>query len=235
MKRLCTICARGGSKGVKNKNVRTLNGLPLIAHTILQAQSSELFSEIAVSSDSTTILDIAKSYGIQTLIQRSLQLSTENAAKIPAIVDCVTAVENQTSSTFDTIVDLDVTSPLREIEDIKNAVFLLETAHAQNVVTGCPSRRSPYFNMVEVSDTGTVKLVNPPSTPIVRRQDAPKTYDLNASIYVWNRDFLLSNQTLFHKHTLLYIMPQERSVDIDSELDFEFVDFLMKKRRNESI
>lgn len=228
MKRLCTICARGGSKGVPNKNIRYLLGKPLIAHSILQAQHTELFDQIAVSSDSPEILDIAASYGISQLVMRPAVLANDDAAKIPAIQHCTSMIEERIGYSFETVVDLDVTAPLREIQDIAGAVALLEESDARNVVSGNLSRRSPYFNMVEHVQSGAVQLVKPLDSPFIRRQDAPVTYDLNASIYVWQRDWLLSTPTLFNERTLLYVMPAERSIDIDTELDFHFVEYMFQ-------
>ena len=229
MKRLCTICARGGSKGVKGKNIRPLLGKPLIAYSIAQARASGLFKAIAVSSDADNILEASKEWGADYLIKRPAELATDQAAKLPVIRHCVAEVEQQIGYISDTIVDLDATSPLRSIEDIQQAVALLEKSGAGNVITAMPSRRSPYFNLVEVNDHGAVELSKPLKTPVFRRQDSPKCYDMNASIYVWQRNVLFTADTLFSPDTKLYVMPEERSHDIDSELDFEIVRMLMER------
>jgi len=232
MKMLCTICVRSGSKGIINKNIREIAGKPLLAHSILQAKASNLFQTIAVSSDSDEILDIANYWGADYLIKRPARLATDQAAKVPVIQHALLAVEKIVKHKFDIIVDLDATSPLRVISDISNVVNLLERNQVSNIITGTPSRRSPYFNLVEINNSGTVKLSKSLSKPIFRRQDAPNCYDLNASIYAWYRDVLLKNQSIFNEDTMLYIMPEERSIDIDSELDFQFVELLMNKRGN---
>lgn len=229
--RLCTICARGGSKGVKNKNIRDLLGKPLIAYSLEQAIQSGLFRTIAVSSDSDEILEIAGKWGAQHLIKRPDELATDQAAKIPAIRHCVREVERVTATRFTTLVDLDATSPLRLAEDIVGAVRLLEERGVSNVITGMNARRSPYFNLVEADGSGFVRLAKKLETPVVRRQDGPKCYDMNASVYVWRRDCLFESDSVFNGDTLLYEMPDDRSIDIDSELDFQFVEFLMKARR----
>ncbi|WP_435627916.1 cytidylyltransferase domain-containing protein [Candidatus Ferrigenium straubiae] len=228
MARLCTICARGGSKGVKGKNTRELLGKPLIAHSIEQAKASKLFEAIAVSSDSDEILEVAGRYGADMLIKRPDEMASDTAAKLPAIQHCVLEAENRASSKFNVLVDLDATSPLRLPEDIAGAVRLLEEREVSNVITGAPARRSPYFNLVEVGEDGVVRLSKPLEKAIVRRQDAPKCYDMNASIYVWRHDALFVERAIFQPDTLLYVMPEERSIDIDSELDFKFVEFLMR-------
>lgn len=226
--RICTICARGGSKGVKGKNVRDLHGKPLIAYSILQAKTTGLFSCVAVDSDSDKILAVAREWGADHLIKRPAELATDQAAKLPAIRHCVAETERITGQTFDVIVDLDATSPLRTPDDILQCVRLLEERGVSNVITGAPARRSPYFNLVEVDETGVARLSKKLEIPVVRRQDAPKCYDMNASVYVWQRNVLFKDSTIFNNDTLLYEMPEERSIDIDSELDFEFVDFIMR-------
>ncbi|KGR76486.1 acylneuraminate cytidylyltransferase family protein [Ureibacillus sinduriensis] len=232
MNRICTICARGGSKGVKNKNIRELLGIPLIAHSIIQAKNSNLFDVIAVSSDSEEILKIAKFYGVDYVIKRPNELATDTAAKIPVMQHCVSEVEKLSGLKFDIITDLDATSPLRDISDIKNCIELLELHHeATNIITAAPARRSPYFNMVEKLENGYVELSKSLTTKsIIRRQDAPKTYDMNASIYAWRRNEFFNCESVFTNKTLLYEMPEERSQDIDSELDFEIVKLLAEKR-----
>ncbi|MGE5418053.1 MAG: cytidylyltransferase domain-containing protein [Acidobacteriota bacterium] len=228
--RLCTICARGGSKGVKNKNIRELLGKPLIAHSITHAIESGLFEAIAVSSDSSSILDVAGEWGADYLIKRPDEMATDTAYKFPAIQHCARQVEKKTGLQFETFVDLDATSPLRLAKDIRGAVDLLENRHVANVITGAPARRSPYFNMVEENSEGYIRLCKPLPELIVRRQDAPKCYDMNASIYVWGRDGLFERTSVFNDDTLIFVMPEERSIDVDSELDFAIIDFLLRKR-----
>ena len=228
--RLCTICARGGSKGIPGKNIRPLLGLPLIAYSVKQAKESGLFSAVAVSSDSDEILKVAKEFGADVIIKRPAELSGDGAAKLPAIQHAARETERSLGVAFQTFVDLDCTSPLRSLDDIKNAVALFEAnSKATNLITAAPSRRSPYFNLVETTQDGFVQLSKPGAGP-VRRQDAPKSFDMNASIYIWKRDSLFQAQELFDK-TILYEMPEERSVDIDSELDFKIVELLMKEKK----
>jgi N-acylneuraminate cytidylyltransferase/CMP-N,N'-diacetyllegionaminic acid synthase len=230
MKRLCSICARGGSQGVKGKNIRPLLGKPLIVYSIEQAQQSGLFDAIAVSSDSGEILSVAESAGVEHLIRRPAALAQNTSPKVPVIIHCMEEVERTTHQHYDVIVDLDATSPLREVQDIVNVVNLLEEKRVTNVITGMPARRSPYFNLVEVNEKGVVQVSKLLPTAVTRRQDSPKCYDMNASIYAWTRDGLLKHRAVFNSDTLLYVMPEERSIDIDSEVDFDFVEYIMTKR-----
>ncbi len=235
MNRLCTICARGGSKGVHNKNVRMLAGMPLIAHTVTQALDSGLFACVAVSSDSWPVLKMAQLWGARELVARPDEMAGDLAPKLPAIRHCAATVERRAGLAYDTFVDLDVTAPLRAREDLRGAVAMLEAAGRGNLVTGVPARRSPYFNLVERRPDGTVGLAKPPPRLVARRQDAPPCFDLNASIYAWTREsFLRDDPRVLREDTLLYEMPEERSLDIDSELDWRIVEMLSRERMGRS-
>lgn len=227
---LCTICARGGSKGVPNKNARIVAGQPLLAHTVCQARASGLFEAIAFSSDSELYRELASDAGVDVLVVRPADLATDAAGKLPVIRHAVESAERLLGWQADIIVDLDCTSPLRLPEDVLAAVAQLREANAGNLITAAPARRSPYFNLVERMPDGRIDLSKRPANPIVRRQDAPECYDMNASIYVWRREALFGRDGLFHPDTALYVMPEERSIDIDSELDFEIVRLLLERR-----
>lgn len=226
---LCTICARGGSKGVKNKNIRELGGKPLIAHSIAQAKASGLFGHVVISTDSDEIAEVSARHGAEVFFKRPPELATDTAAKVPVMRHAFLESERHYGTTFTHLVDLDATSPLRTPGDIKEAFDMLVAGGYGNLITAMPSRRSPYFNLVEVDGAGRVAPSKRLEKPVTRRQDAPKCYDMNASIYVWRREDLLARDHLFTEATGLYVMPEERSIDIDSELDFQFVDFLMGK------
>lgn len=229
---LCTICARGGSKGVVNKNIRLINNKPLIAYTIEIAQKSKLFCGIAVSSDSEDILNISLEHGANWSIKRPDELASDTAGKLAAIRHCVQSTEKIIGSNIDIVCDLDATSPLRNLEDIQSALAQFIDSDADNLITATPSRRSPYFNLITKHNDNMWAPVVKLSKPLVRRQDAQQTYDMNASIYLWKRDVLFNNDSVFLKNTELYVMPEERSWDIDSEFDFMIVSMLLKERNN---
>lgn len=226
--RICTICARGGSKGVPGKNIRIVAGLPLLAWSIKQAKECGLFDVLAVSSDSDEILETAKRFGADILVNRPTKMAGDYAGKIDSIQHCFLEAEKSLGVDANTVVDLDVTSPLRSADDIKGAVEMLEGHTSSNVITGTSARRSPYFNLVEKNALGYVELSKQVSTSFLRRQDAPACYDMNASIYVWTRDALKNNPKIFYPDTRLFEMPDDRSVDIDSELDLIIVEHLLK-------
>jgi len=229
--RLCTINARGGSKGVPGKNLIQINGVPLIAHSIRQAQNSGLFEFVAVSSDSIDILNVARDFGA-IAIDRPHDLAGDQSPKVPAIAHCVSNVEQQLDCRFDFIVDLDATSPLRSLDDISGVVNLLESGLYDSVFTATASRRSPFFNQVWMDPLGRWGPVLRGHTSYSRRQDTPQTFDMNASIYGWKRDALLEKQAVFFDNTAMFLMPEERSWDIDSEFDLKIVKFLMESREN---
>jgi CMP-N,N'-diacetyllegionaminic acid synthase len=233
MSRICTITVRAGSQGVPGKNWRPLHGLPLYAHSVRQAVESGLFERIAVTSDAPEVLGQAAEFGATDVIDRPKDLATNTAGKIPAIVHAVLSVEGLTGLPFSTVVDLDATSPLRIIEDIAGAVEMLESGHLESVITGSEAHRSPYFNLVEVDQTtGVVDVSKRVGDGFLRRQDVPRSFDMNASVYVWDRDALVSDPRVFYPTTRLYEMPPERSHDIDSELDFQIVSWIMGARKD---
>jgi len=230
--RICTITVRGGSKGVPGKNWRPLQGIPLFAHSVLHAVESDIFDSIVVTSDAPEVLDRAMEFGATDRVLRPAHLASDTAAKVPAIVHAVLTVEERLGLEFDTVVDLDATSPLRHVSDIRGAVALLEDEGLDSVITGSEAHRSPYFNLVErEAATGLVHLSKTLPEAVVRRQDAPHAFDMNASVYVWNRSAVVGNPGVFFPRTKLYEMPAERSRDIDTELDFEIVSWLMDKRK----
>lgn len=227
--RIATICARGGSKGLASKNSRPLLGRPLLAWSVDQAKRSTLFDSVVVTSDNDALLEEGEEAGADILVKRPQELSHDRISKLPGIVHAVKEVEGRTGLTFDTIVDLDATAPLRLLEDIAGAVDLLESRNMKSVITAAPARRSPYYNMVELAPDGSIRICKTHDTPVQFRQDAPPCYDMNASIYVWQREPFLSTPREIYEETALYVMPPERSHDIDSQLDFEIVEVMMKR------
>jgi CMP-N-acetylneuraminic acid synthetase len=229
MKILCTICVRGGSKGLRNKNIKNINGKPLVSYTINQAIKSKIFDNIAISSDSYKILNIAKKFGITDLIKRPKNLAIDSAPKIPVIKHCLAEMEMRYKKKYDLIVDLDATAPLRKIIDIKKAVHKMIKSKASNLFSVCESRSNPYFNAVEIVNN-KVQQLKKLKKNITSRQSAPKVFDINASIYIWRRDFLNKYESLISKKTIIYIMPESRSLDIDTNFHFKLARFLINKK-----
>lgn len=222
MTRICTICARGGSKGLPSKNIRPLLGKPLIAWTIGQALQSGLFDMVAVSSDSDAILAAATEAGAHLAVRRPDELATDTAAKVPAIQHAMLAAEAELGRECDVVVDLDATAPLRLPEDIQGAIALLDET-TPNVITGARSRHTPYRDLVEIDDQGFARPSKVSATP-------PACFDINGSVYVWRRAPLMERGVVLYPGTRLFEMPRERSFDIDSAIDFEIVKLLMEAR-----
>jgi len=227
MKILCTICMRGGSKGLKNKNLSKMNNKYLMWYTIHTAKKSKIFEDVVVSSDSSSILKIAKTLGIKNFIHRKKILSKSKTSKILVIRDCLKKMEINKKKKYDLVFDLDVTSPLRIIDDIKKAKKTFIKNKYDILVSGTEARSNPYFNAVKKNKNGVMPVLSL-QKKITCRQDAPKVYDLNASIYIWKRNVLLKKDNLWGRKTGLYVMPFERSWDIDTKTDFQIVSFFME-------
>lgn len=229
---VCIIPARGGSKGLKGKNIKDLLGKPLIAYSIEQARESKYIDRIIVSTDSLEISDIAKLYGADVPFIRPEELATDNSNTIDVLLHAVDWLEKNEKYLFDILVLLHATTPLRSVEDINNCIELLVEKNADNVFSVMEAHRNPYFNMVEVGDDGIVTLVK--KGDYTTRQSAPKVYDMNASIYVWWKDVLKDERKIFLKKSHIYVMPKERSIDIDDDLDFKIAEFLCMNRQKEA-
>lgn len=229
MKTIATICARGGSVGVPGKNIRPLLGKPLIAYTIQQALACPEIDGVYVSTDLPAIAEEAKRAGATVPFMRPAELATSTAPKVPVIEHLVDGIEPKIGP-VDVVVDLDPTSPLRDISDIRACLALLGP-DTDVVITAYESDKNPYFNMVERQPDGGVGLVKRPAGEIAGRQGAPKVYAMNASIYVWRRRSLAKG--LWGGRVALHVMPRERSVDIDSELDFRLVELLMREKEKQ--
>lgn len=226
--RIISICARGGSTGVPGKNIRMICGKPLIAWTIAQALDSGEADAVFVSTDSEDIAAVARAHGAQVPFLRPAALATATAAKLPVLLHLVDWVETQHGRPIARIIDLDPTSPLRDIADIKACATMLD-ADTDVVITGYESDKNPYFNMVEQKPGGFYERVCKPASEVVGRQLAPKVYAMNASIYAWHRHTLTSS--LWSTPRIrVHAMPRERSIDIDHPIDFDLVELLMKKK-----
>jgi CMP-N,N'-diacetyllegionaminic acid synthase len=205
-----------------------MNGKPLMAYTIEQALESGLFEHVVVSTDSERIAEVAKNYGAEAWFLRPTEQATDEAPKLPVIQNALFESEKHFGLKFDVLMDLDATSPLRSVEDINQAYLQFVEEDAEILITASTARKNPYYNMVEKVN-GRVQIVKEHDPWPVRRQDAPQVYDMNASIYIWKRQALIKNNNLFTDKTSLYIMPEKRSVDIDNEMDWSFVRYLLKK------
>jgi CMP-N,N'-diacetyllegionaminic acid synthase len=222
---VCVIPARGGSKGLPGKNIKNLLGKPLISYSIEQAQESRYIDRVIVSTEDRKIAGIAKNAGAEVPFERPAELAQDSSSGIDVLLHAINWLENEGKYAFDILVLLHATAPLRTVEDIDKCIELLFEENALNVFSVTESHRNPYFNMVELHNDGKVTLVK--DGAFVTRQSAPSVFDMNASIYVWWKDVLKIDKSIFSDKTYLYVMPKERSVDIDDELDFKIIEMLL--------
>ena len=227
MKILGTICARGGSKGVKNKNIKLLVGKPLIAYTVEYLKNWGKANSIICSTDSEKIAEIAKKYGAEVPFIRPKELASDHASKLDVLRHAVKFCEEKKNIKYDAIVDLDPTAPLRRKKYLEEAIDKFANKNVYNLYSVTKARKNPYFNMVEVDEKGYAHICK--KSNVVRRQDAKEVFEMNASIYIYNRDFLMKTKTLHSDKTIIYEMPEIASVDIDKELDFMFIEFLLER------
>lgn len=228
-----TICARGGSKGVSRKNIRPLNGKPLIYYTIECARLCPELDRTIISTDDEEFAQIARGFDADVPFMRPADLAQDRSSKWDVFRHAVETLEAQEKRRVDILVDLDTGVPLRKPEDISMCVQTILESDADVVVTAYIPDRNPYFNMVEVNANGYASVSKPMEKAITRRQDAPQVYGLSPAAYAIRRDALWQYDHWAHSKMKVCIMPHERAVDIDTELDFRFVEFLMKNQTPE--
>lgn len=219
---LCIICARKNSKGVKNKALKLIKKKPLIYYTIKQALRSKVFDEVVVSTDSKKIQKVAINFGAKSWFLRPKNLSKDNSSKLLAIKHAFKESEKFFEKKFKICFDLDLTSPLRNITDIKKALKIFKNEQSNNLFSVTHSKKNPYFNMVEKKNN-TYVLSKKTSRFYFSRQEAPKVFEMNASIYIFRRKFFENNNSIFNSKTSVYLMPRERSIDIDDMFDLKIV------------
>ena len=229
---LVTICARGGSKGLPKKNILTLNKIPLIGYTIKLAKqfASEFNEDIALSTDDSEIRMVAQNFGLDTKYIRPEILATDQTGKIDTIIDLINHEEKIYNINYDFFLDLDVSSPLRNINDLRNAFSnFLHVSDSLNMFSVNSATKNPYFNMVEVNRDGFAELVKKGN--YLTRQSAPKVYDLNASFYLYRRSFFFPKlHSVINSKSMIFEI-DHLCFDIDHPIDFEFMNFLLENNK----
>jgi CMP-N,N'-diacetyllegionaminic acid synthase len=227
---VAAICVRGGSKGVRRKNLLPLLGKPLMAHTIESALRCDRLDRIVVSTDDEQMAATARAYGAEVPFLRPAELARDSSPKWPVFQHLVRTLEAQQGVRIDVLADLDTGTPLRSHEDISRALDLLLSTDADVVTTAYAAERNPYFNMVEY-EGDSVRVVKSAGRTITCRQDAPPVYSLTPAIFAMRRDFILRATHWSEGKLKISMMPRERSIDIDERLDFEFVEFLLGRKQ----
>ena len=224
---VCFIFARGGSKGLADKNIRPLLGKSLIQRAIETAFDVPEISRIIVSTDSSGIADIALRFGAEVPFMRPDHLASDTAAELDVWKHALTYLRDEEAAMPTMMVSLPVTAPLRTAEDVSNAIQLFCSTDSDLVVAVSEAQRNPYFNML-VRDEDLFVLGNS-SMNVSRRQDAPDYYDLSTVVYVAKTDFVLGTNRILDGKTRAIIIPKDRALDIDDLLDFQFAEFLLGK------
>jgi len=224
---LATICARGGSKGVRGKNVRVLHGKPLVQYTLECVERCTKVDRFVVSTDSDEIAAVVRGLGYEVPYKRPAELASDAAAKIDAIRHVTEFVEKTDGFFPDIVVDLDIGVPMRNPSDVDRAIGALWQDDAMEaVVKAYRSESNPYFNLVGQQPDGYYAVVRRMTPHPVRRQDAPAVYSLTPAVFGWKRDKMHLTH-VYEGRWGIVEMPAERSIDIDTEFEFQLVDRLM--------
>ena len=240
---LITICGRAGSKGFKNKNLKTFLGTPLVYYTAAIAEdfkkrlAEECETTICLNTDSKDLQKLVNDkYKNIELIDRAEELGGDKVPKMAVWHNSLDIIESRINKKFDYVIDLDITSPLRQIDDVVNAYKMkIENKECQLIYSVCESRRNPFFNMVKVENGFSTKFAK---SNFTTRQEAPAVYDMNASIYVIDADYLRNDKEnmLLNAKSGIYEMYDTAVLDIDCEQDFELMEiianYLFEKNNN---
>ena len=220
------IFARGGSKGLPNKNLLNLSGKPLLGWSIEAAKAANRVDRVIVSTDSLEIAKVALDFGAEVPFMRPKELALDDTPEVFAWRHAINFLHQSEGYFPEAFVSVPPTAPLRLPSDIDNCVELYFNNDIDAVITVSESHRSPFFNMVKIKSDGGVELVVPPDKKIFRRQDAPKTYDMTTVCYVLRTSFVMNKFSIFEGRIRTVQIPAERAIDIDDMVDFRFAEFM---------
>jgi N-acylneuraminate cytidylyltransferase len=222
---LCTINARGGSKGIPGKNIRDLGGLPLIAWSIREARRSAFLDRVIVSSDDEGILAVARAHGAETPFVRPAELARDDTPGVDPVLHAVQALKPEA---YDYVVLLQPTSPLRTVEDVDGAIALCLDNAWPCVISVTEPEKSPYY-MFHMDEDARMTPVIAQESFHTRRQTLPRVFAPNGAVYVADCAWLAATRSYLTPETRGYLMPRERSLDIDEPLDFELCGLMLKR------
>ena len=226
---IALICARSGSKGVPNKNIKLLAGKPLIVRSINQIKELKEINRVIVSTDSEEIANIAIDAGAEVPFMRPKKLSEDDTPEWLVWRHALESINKIDGSNPDILIIVPVTAPLRTVDDLKNCLIEYQKGNADIIITATDSNRSPYFNMVKIDKEGMANLVISPGETITRRQDTPNIYDMTTVAYVTTPKFVLENNGIFSGKVRRVHIPIERALDIDTSFDFKIAELLLSK------
>lgn len=214
---LAIIPARGGSKGVPRKNIREVAGRPLIAWTIEEAKKSRYIDRLILSSDDAEIIQVAKAWGCEVPFVRPSALAKDDTPGIDPVLHAIEKLPE-----FEIVVLLQTTSPLRNVADIDGCIECCIKGGGNACVSVAQAEQNPYW-MYTLLDGGVMRPLIQTKQIYARRQDLPESYILNGAVYVAHCDWLREHKSFLTEETLGYVMPQERSLDVDTELDLQIL------------
>ena len=224
------IPARGGSKGIPRKNLRQLAGKPLIAYAIQTAIGSSLIDRVIVSTEDSEIADVARIWGAEVPFMRPPELALDDSPEWLTWQHAIRSLKAADSGFQpQVLVCVPPTSPLRSIGDVDACIKTLLESDADVVISAKNAERSPYFNMVALNADGYVRLAVSAPKQINRRQDAPQLYDLTTVAYAARPDFVLHAKWMFEGRVKAVLVPRERALDIDTEMDLAFAEYLLTR------
>ena len=230
MKLLFTICGRAGSKGIKNKNVKNFLDKPLALYSLsvidLYLKKSNYDADIVINTDSEDLMEIFDNNSLRSvdIIERSADLAGDKVAKVDVIQNCLEVMEEK-NGIYDLIIDLDITSPLRTVKDLNDMIEKKLNTDYDLIFSVTDSRRNPYFNMVMETEHGYDRVIE---SNFNTRQEAPVIYDMNASIYVYSREFLQRKVGLFDGKCGIHKMFDTGVLDLDHENDMFLMEVIAK-------
>lgn len=232
MKILFTVCGRAGSKGIKNKNCRDFLGKPLVYYTLSAIslyikENPRLECDVVLNTDSEKLIELIEQQKMvkTDVVHRKSELAGDSTPKVAVILDCLNEMEKRKKTAYDMVVDLDITSPLRTVEDIKNLIQKKQNAECDVVFSVTEARRNPYFNMVKKTDNGYERVI--PSN-FNARQEAPEIFDMNASLYAYEPEFLREQKSIFDGKCEAIKMMDTGVLDLDHENDFVLMEVIGK-------
>ena len=223
MKTFALIPARGGSKGVPRKNVKLIAGKPLIVWTIEAALRSSLLDAVVVSTDDPEIAEVARRSGAQVPFMRPTELAQDQTPGVEPVLHAIDQLPQ-----YHSVLLLQPTSPLRTTEDIDACLRMAIKHHAPSVVSVSEPDTHPYWTYRLVDGRTLERLVA--ATPVTRRQDLPAVVAINGALYFADANWLRRNGSLIGAETLAYVMARERSIDLDTPLDWKFAELLLKEQ-----
>lgn len=230
MRVVALVCARGGSKGLPGKNIRPLAGKPLIAWAIEAARAVERVTRVIVSTDSDDIAAAARAADAEVPFKRPGELARDDSAEWLVWRHALEYLKQADGAYPDALLVVPPTAPLRSPGDLDRCLDEFATGDSDVVITVSDAHRSPYFNMVQIGADGAARLVIPPDAQVSRRQDAPPVYDIATVGYVARPEFVMRSDGIFAGRVRHVLVPPERALDIDTELDFRTAECLLASR-----